>query len=102
MQLKQPYLKTLTWYNFNQSNLSLVPRTSGVYFLGTNGSIIYIGSSMNLYERLTDHYHTSDPCIKRATEFAIEPCVNYKERERQQLLWYQSKHGRLPVCNDKI
>jgi len=101
MTLAQRTLKDWTWYDFTRGNLSLVPKTSGVYCLGVGENIIYIGSSINLYDRLTDHYNTSDPCIKQATCFAIEPCVNYRERERQLLQWHRSEYGRLPRCNDR-
>ena len=95
-------LKTWTWYPFNQSNLASVPQASGVYALGINDNIIYIGSSVNLHDRLTSHYHTDDPCIARARQFAIEPCSNYREIERQRLRKYLSEHRRLPDCNDVI
>jgi len=95
-------ITTWKWYTFNQHYVSLGPQTSGVYCLGLGNDIIYIGSSANLQERLTDHLYTNDPCIKKAAQFAIEPCPNYKERERQRLLGFQSDHGRLPACNDRI
>lgn len=95
-------LNPRTWYPFNQSNLGLVPEESGVYWLGVDNAIIYIGSAIDLRQRLTDHYHTSDPCISRARQFAIEPCSNYRERERQLLQAYRNEHGRLPECNDYL
>nr|MBC8361655.1 GIY-YIG nuclease family protein [Candidatus Desulfatibia profunda] len=82
--------------------MNRVPQTSGVYCLGVNSSIIYIGSSNNLHERLTDHYYSNDSCIQQAKQFAIEPCSNYREREKQRLRDYLARHGRLPVCNDQI
>ena len=87
-------IKTWTWYPFTLANLGLVPQTSGVYCLGVNDNIIYVGSSKNLRERLNEHYYTTDPCIKKATQFAIEPCSNYKEREHELLVWFRSKYGR--------
>ena len=95
-------IQTWTWYDFTLTNVNMVPQISGVYCLGINNQIIYIGSSINLQERLTDHYYSSDPCIKQARQFAIEPCSNYKERERQRLLQYQADNGKLPACNDQI
>ena len=102
MSLAQQELKDWTWYDFTRTNLDLVPRTSGVYCLGLSDNIIYIGTSNNLHERLADHLYTSDLCIKQATRFAIEPCVNYREKERQLLEWFRSKYGRLPRCNDRV
>jgi len=101
-QTVKTMLETWTWYEFNLNNLNIVPETSGVYCLGLNSNIIYIGSSSNLHERLRDHYYSGDPCIQQATQFAIEPCTNYRERERQRLRDYLASHGKLPACNDQI
>ena len=95
-------IKTWTWYPFTLANLNLVPQTSGVYCLGINDAIIYIGSSHNLDERLRDHYYTTDLCIKRAKQLAVEPCSNYRDKERELLEWFRSTYGRLPLCNDRI
>ncbi len=95
-------LKTWTWNSFTQNNLNLVPNESGVYCLGVNDEIIYIGSSNNLHDRLTNHYHSTDPCISRARQFAIEPCTNYLQLERQRLQNWLAEHGLLPDCNDVI
>ena len=102
MQLAINTLKTWKWYSFTTDNLAMVPQISGVYCLGQNNNIIYIGSSNNLHDRLTDHYYSTDPCIKQATQFAIEPCTNYKEREKERLRNFQMEHGKLPACNDRI
>jgi len=102
MQLVKKTLETWTWYNFTMGNLNLVPQTSGVYCLGVNSKIIYIGSSNNLNERLKDHYYSNDSCIRQAKQFAIEPCNNFREREKQRLREYLARHGKLPACNDKI
>lgn len=98
----QTSLKAGTWYTFNQTNLVLVPEDSGVYWLGADNRVIYIGSAVNMQDRLSDHYYTPDSCTRKATQFAIEPCSNYKERERLLLLAYKAKHGRLPECNDRV
>ena len=102
MEIAENTLKDWTWYSFTLNNIAMIPQISGVYCLGQNNNIIYIGSSQNMYVRLTDHYYSDDPCIKQATQFAIESCTNYKERERQQLRKFQMEHGRLPACNDRI
>jgi predicted GIY-YIG superfamily endonuclease len=95
-------LKTWTWYSLDTNNLNNVPQTGGVYCLGVGDQIIYIGSSSNLNERLWTHYRSTDQCISRAKQFAIEPCSNYRERERQRLVNYQAENGRLPACNSVI
>ena len=102
MVLTQRKLDLRTWYVLSLSNLELVPETSGVYWLGVDNNIIYIGSSINLQDRLIAHYNTSDPCLSKARQFAIEPCSNYVERERELLNAYLQTHGRLPDCNDRI
>ena len=95
-------LKSWTWYPFTLANLSQVPQVPGVYCLGKGETIIYIGSSGNLYQRLRDHYYTTDPCIRQADHFAIEPCSDYEQREQALLRWHLSEYGRLPACNDRI
>ena len=102
MQLALNTLKNWTWCSFSLTNITKVPQVSGVYCLGKNDAVTYIGSSNNMQNRLRQHYSTTDPCIKQATQFAIEPCANYKEREKQRLREYRMKHGRLPACNDLI
>ena len=102
MGLAQRALKTWIWYQFTQSNLATVPTVSGIYCLGVNNGIIYIGSSHDLHERLTEHYYSTDTCIQKAGQFAIEPCSNYLERERERLQAFRAEHGRLPECNDRL
>jgi hypothetical protein len=102
MALTQRKLDLRTWYALNLPDLELVPETSGVYWLGVDNSIIYIGSSTNLLDRLLGHYHTNDQCLSKATQFAIEPCSNYVDRERELLNGYLKANGRLPDCNERI
>jgi len=49
-----------------------------------------------------DHYYSNDLCIQQARQFAIEPCTNYIQMERQRLQNYLAEHGWLPDCNDVI
>jgi hypothetical protein len=98
----QKALGLRTWYPFNRTNIELVPDTSGVYWLGVDNNIIYIGSSRSLPDLLLEHYYTNDPSFGRARQCAIEPCINYVERERELLRAYLKTHGRLPECNELI
>ena len=102
MPLVSTALKPVTWYAFTLNNIAHVPSASGVYWLGLNNRVIYIGSSSDLHGRLSDHYGSNDPCIRKANQFAIDICSNYRERERQLLQAYLSKYGHLPECNDRI
>mgnify|MGYP001819398319 CR=1 FL=1 len=95
-------LKPKTWYRMSQENINSLPRKSGVYWLGKENKVIYIGSSENLHDRLRTHYQQPDSCIRQATQFAIETCTNYRERERTLLQAYLAKHGKLPLCNDRL
>lgn len=91
-----------TWYKFVLDNLDLVPEDSGVYWLGVSDYIIYIGSAGNLHERLDQHYYSDDVCIRQAMQFAVALCSDYKAKERQLLIAYKAKYGKLPKCNDRI
>jgi len=102
MPLTQRKLDSRTWYAFILANLELVPAATGVYWLGVDNNTIYIGSTANLNERLTAHYYASNPCISKASQFAIELCSNYRERERELLQAFLNQYGRLPSCNDRI
>jgi excinuclease UvrABC nuclease subunit len=90
------------WYPLTPDYIDLVTEGSGVYSLGVDSNMIYIGSSVNLHQRLTEHYHSTDFCIRRAKQFAIQPCMNYREKEKELLEWFLSEYGRLPDCNDRL
>lgn len=102
MVIPRKRLEGWKWYPFTRQNIDLVPENPGVYCLGRNSHIIYIGSSNNLNQRLNEHYHTTDPCINKAESFAIDPRSDYREKERELLEWYLRENGRLPMCNDRI
>ena len=95
-------LTARTWYAFTPFYLDFVPETSGTYWLGGNNTVIYIGRSTNIRDRLTEHHNTNDPCIRKASQFAIEPCFNYREHEAELLQAFLRQHSRRPTCNIRI
>jgi hypothetical protein len=96
-------LQVRTWYPFDQFHISQIPHVSGVYWLGAGDAVRYIGSSIDLHQRLNGHHGSpADYCIAANNQFAIDPRNDYWARERQLLIAYLSENGRLPDCNDKI
>jgi len=95
--------QTATLSSLTSWAVSTVPQSEGVYELFDPGkSLIYIGRSNNLRQRLTEHLNTSDACIKSATYFAYEVTSFSYSREQGLLEEHKRIHGRLPRCNDKI
>lgn len=98
----QQSLQETTWFPFNNDYVDGVLNQPGVYWLGINNGIIYIGKSENLRTRLMQHLSTVDACIKNATQFAFERSSNPAGREAQLLEDYRRQHGQLPRCNDRL
>lgn len=89
--------------------LNEFPHSSGVYWIIWNGSVIYIGSSKDLYQRLCVH----KSCIKKGSNsnglkqgfylflqnnpFSVEYELteNYREKEQEWLDYYE------PIYNER-
>ena len=92
-----------TNYLLNSGNIQNVPVREGVYELSdTNKTIIYIGRSDNLQDRLHQHLNTTDPCIVNAKYFRYEVTWNSENRETELLEEFKRRNGRLPRCNDRL
>ena len=80
------------------------PEASGVYELGnSNGTVVYIGSSGNLRERINQHANADGrSCIgKNASRFRYERTSSYISRERELFTEYKDSHGgEIPPCNE--
>lgn len=87
-------------------NLKDFPKKSGVYKLICNGSVIYIGSSNNLYQRMSSHKN----CIKKGSDhgckkgfylflqnnhFSVEfeLTENYRQREQELIEYFEPIHN---------
>jgi len=92
------------WYRLNETNVSRVPRLSGVYELGGSGAIVvYIGWAPG--ESLQDalRAHIKDPnnmCIARHAFFFRFELSDSAEQKAAQLLgaFRAERFGVLPEC----
>lgn len=104
MSYQTQTIEEAKWYPFTASLVNLAPKLGGVYWLGiANNTIIYIGRSGDLRQRLLQHKDTIDPSLRQASIFAFARHPNPERRERELLADYASKNnGRLPRCNDRL
>jgi hypothetical protein len=90
-------LEWSSWLDFNQTTIDKVPETEGVYKLHSNMKILFIGSSMNLRQSLSQDL--TNPCINNNSRFSyaiIETADNMRENLLNE---YRNKHdGKLPSC----
>ena len=86
-----------------QAEINNLPQSEGVYkLMDYSKSVIYIGRTDNLRRRLNEHLSTSDTCIRSANYFTAETTFRSIDREREMLLDFRRRYGRLPRCNDRI
>lgn len=83
-------------------NLKEIPQASGVYWFINNDEVVYVGSSKNLYKRMTQHntfikkgtnngYQTDLYQFLQNNEFKVQFQLteNYKETEQKLIETYQ-------------
>ena len=87
-------------------NLKDLPKSSGVYLFKVNEEIIYIGSSKNLYQRMTNHkscinkgsnggHKTDFYQFLQSNQFKVEFQItdNYKQLEQELIEKYNPKYN---------
>ena len=93
------------WSRFRWDKLDEVPNVFGVYELADdNDYTIYVGSG-HLRDRLLHWKRSDDSCIMQARKFRFEELYSderCRQRERALLREYQTTHGRLPRCNQRM
>ncbi len=92
-------------YTFSKKNVDNAPDKAGVYALYQSDTTTYIGraqgGSTTIRSRLQDHYAgRGGNCTKSATDYRRETSSNAASREKELLIEYKNKHGKLPKCND--
>ena len=90
------------WLDFDESNITTatIPDKSGVFKVHASMKILYIGSSMNLRQSLTDAL--SDPCIGKARRFSYLVTEGAEHVKDQLLKEYRESHGgNSPGCMNK-
>ena len=93
-------LEWSSWLDFNRTTIDNVPESEGVYKLHSSMKILFIGSSKNLRQSLTEDL--TNPCKNNNSRFSYA-IVETADRIREDLLnEYQNKHdGKLPLCMSK-
>ena len=77
------------FYAWNEFNVKNSPEASGVYGLfesKSEDSLIYIGSTSNIRERLMGYWSTNfsdDPCKRTTKYYKREITSDYKNREKE-------------------
>ena len=88
-----------TWENINKS-----PAEPGVYALFSGNELIYFGRHQaSIRQRLGEHKAgDAGPCTQGASAYWREPTQRPVAREKELLLAYRNRYGRLPRCNERI
>lgn len=93
------------WSRFNWYNVEGVPQVYGAYELADgNDYVIYIGSGI-LYDRLSAHKRSRNPCLQQARKFRYEETKSKEraeQRERSLLREFERRYGCLPRCNERL
>lgn len=93
------------WKAFTLTNIYLERTQGGVYEFGESNAVpyvIYIGSSVNVRDRLDDHYNgRGNACVRRnATHYRVEYTPFYRQQEKTRFDAHVRTYGRPPKCND--
>jgi hypothetical protein len=95
-----------TKYRFTFENISRTPTYIGVYALYYGDVTIYIGKAEGaggIKSRLESHKRGDmGTCTQRATAYRCEHNRNPSRREKELLVGYLRRFGRLPRCNDRV
>jgi excinuclease UvrABC nuclease subunit len=96
------------WSSYKETE---IPEERGVYELGWQGYITYIGRAKNVRKRIRDHYndhcdHAGETCnfhqVRYITEGNCERVFSYREKELYEQLMFKRENGRFPKYNSKI
>jgi excinuclease UvrABC nuclease subunit len=95
-------------YRWSEKNAKAVRENPAVYELYNMSELIYIGSTGDLHERFTHYWSTNfddDPCKQKTDHYKREYVsteLEARKKERQYLIEYQKRFGKLPICNEVI
>jgi excinuclease UvrABC nuclease subunit len=85
------------WLDFSDEQASKVPESAGVYMMHAAMKILFIGSSSNLRQSISESLKT--PCTSDAKRFRYFVTNSHDEVKKTLLKEYQEKHeGKLPKC----
>jgi len=92
----------IRWSHFTKDDVSKKNDNYGVYELGNDDDILYIGEGL-VYSRLMSHFSKggSEPVVG-ASYYRVEYTgskLKAEQRQNSELAAYKRKHGRLPKFN---
>ena len=93
-------LEWSSWIDFNRTSIDEVPPSEGVYKLHENMKILFIGSTKNLRQSLTQDL--TNPCINNRARFSYANTERSDKIVENLLDEYRNKHdGKLPLCMEQ-
>jgi hypothetical protein len=93
----------IRWSHFTKDNLSRETDNFGVYELGNDDDILYIGEGQ-VYTRLMSHFSTGSQPVVGASYYRVEYTgskLRATQRQNAELGSYKRKYGRYPPFNQR-
>jgi len=93
----------IRWSYFTKDNISRETDNFGIYELGNDDDILYIGEG-KVYTRLMLHFPTGSEPVVGASYYRVEYTgskLRAEQRQNAELGAYERTHGRLPRFNHR-
>ena len=85
------------WLDFDNTNITTIPESAGVFMMHAAMKILFIGSGQNLRQSLFESL--SVPCIEKAKRFRYMIIESHDKMKENLIKEYLEKHeGKLPLC----
>ena len=91
-----------SWRAFDRKNILQEKDKPAAYEFGdATKTVVYVGGSRSIRERLIQHLNAPRPCIGKHVEYyRLEYTPHYQERERELYEQHFKTHGHPPICNE--
>jgi len=93
----------IRWSYFTKDNIFRETDNFGIYELGNDDDILYIGEGQ-VYSRLMSHFPTGSEPVVGASYYRVEYTggkLRAEQRQNAELASYERTHGRLPRFNHR-
>lgn len=85
------------WLDCNESIISEIPESAGVFMTHSAMKILLIDNAENLQKKLSESL--SKPCVSDASRFRFIVTNNHRQKKQDLLEDYKKRHdGNLPRC----